>query len=290
MRRRILVGVVGWAWALAPLAGREVQGGLDPARVKEGEAIFAKSCAIAYCHGKEGGPGRAPALRERTWEVRELRDTIRDGVPNSSMPNWDDKLTPLQIEAVVAYILAISGTPPAAKPKAADPPAAGPAAAIPDRVVGSPARGEELFFQTGERGCAGCHAIDGKGNAVGPDLTGSSRREARALLEDIVDPAARVAPEHARVRITMKDGEKISALRQEETDAALRVFDLAGIPPSLRRLRKDAIASIEPDRAPAMPARYGEILTLRQLLDLVSFLKSSGAAAPVRVSYRDVVR
>jgi len=277
--------------ALAPVLRAQPAPNLkDSKLVSEGEALFAKNCSVPYCHGREGTTGRAPALRDRAWQVKELRETIARGVPNSAMPNWDDKLSDRQIWAVAAYILSISAevparaTPPAGPP----PPAPAPAADLPESLVGSAARGEEIFFQPGERGCAVCHTIDGKGNSVGPDLTGAARREARDLFRAIVFPGARVDPGRPLLGITMKDGEKISALKHEETASALRVYDLASLPPALRRLPKDQIQSIEPQRRPAMPARYGEIYTLRQLLDIVSFLKSSGAPAAARVTFLDI--
>ena len=90
------------------------------------------------------------------------------------------------------------------------------------------------------------------------------------------------------LRIVMKDGEKILGLKQEETPAAVRVFDMSRVPPVLRRLAKEKIQSVEPQTRSAMPERYGEIYTLRELLDLVSFLKSSGAPSAVRVSFLDI--
>lgn len=39
---------------------------------------------------------------------------------------------------------------------------------------GDPGRGEELF---GEKGCNGCHRINGVGGEVGPDLTGVFKRD-----------------------------------------------------------------------------------------------------------------
>jgi hypothetical protein len=214
------------------------------------------------------------------------------------MPNWNDKLSERQLRAVVGYILSIAGESPAKDTTA--PPAAGAEKAeksseaqdsnlLPESIVGDPGRGEQLFFEsTRDRGCAGCHAIDGKGNAVGPDLSGSSRKGAREIFRDIVYPDASVDTRQQLLRLTMKDGEKILGLKQEESPTSLRVFDLGGSPPVLRRLSKDRIQAVEPLRQSGMPARYGEIYTLRELLDLVSFLKSSGAPSPVKVTFLDV--
>ena len=269
----------------------------DPQPISEGDKVFAQNCSVTYCHGREGASGRAPSVKDKKWEVTRLRKVIMEGIPNTSMPNWNDKLTERQISAVIAYILSISGEKPAkSQPSATGvapennmPALMAPAATLPESLVGDPARGEQLFFAAGERGCAGCHVIDGKGNPVGPDLTGSARRNARALFGDIVFPGAALdAGKPPLLRIVMKDGEKILGLKQEETPAAVRVFDMSRIPPVLRRVAKEQIQSVEPQTQSAMPERYGEVYTLRELLDLVSFLKSSGAPSPVRVSFLDI--
>jgi putative heme-binding domain-containing protein len=268
----------------------------DPRLIAEGDSVFAKSCSIPYCHGKQGTPGRAPALNDRKWDIAQLHQVILKGVPNSSMPNWDDKLSEREIWAAVAYVLSISADALPDKNAAARPAAqsgrtetsALSTGALPESLIGVPARGEELFFAPGEKGCAGCHTIDGKGVGVGPDLTGYSRKSALELYRDIVFPGAHVDSAQQLVRISMKDGEKILGLKKEETTAAIRLFDLGGSPPVLRRLAKDQIQQIDIQTQSAMPSRYGEIFTLRQLLDLVSFLKSSGAASPARVTFLDL--
>ena len=55
--------------------------------------------------------------------------------------------------------------------------------------VGSAEKGEEIF----QGNCAGCHTI-GKGNLVGPDLSGVTiRREENWLIKQIKDPDGLVA-------------------------------------------------------------------------------------------------
>lgn len=271
----------------------------DPMLISEGDKVFSTTCSIAYCHGKEGSAGRAPGVRDRKWEVAQLHKIIREGIPKTSMPNWDDKLSERQIWAVVAYILSLSAeadtksstgiVPSPSIPKNSTSSAAKAPETLPDSLVGNPARGEELFFDSSaEKGCAGCHSIGGKGNSVGPDLTGISQKTARDIFRDIVFPSARVDITQQALRITMRDGERILGFKQEETTAAIRVFDMGSIPPVLRRLAKDQIQTVEPYSESTMPSRYAETYTLRQLLDLVSFLKSSGAPAAVNVTIFDI--
>ena len=268
----------------------------DSKLIAEGESTFAKACSIPYCHGKDGSAGRAPALRDRNWEPSELHKIIREGIPNTSMPNFNDKLGVTQIWAVVAYVLSISRAAaqevhPPINPSPQNPPAI--SVNLPASLIGNPTRGEELFFassqgKANEKGCAGCHSIDGKGNSVGPDLTGLARKKPKDLFRDIVFPNAQVDSAYRTIRIRMKDGETILGLKQEETSTALRVHDTSSNPPVLRRLPNDQIQTVEPQSHSVMPSGYGAVYTLRQLLDLVSFLKSSGAAAPVKVNFLDL--
>ena len=49
-------------------------------------------------------------------------------------------------------------------------------AAVPSQVE----RGEALFFEA-QTGCANCHALKGKGTAVGPDLMGIGKLPPAAI-------------------------------------------------------------------------------------------------------------
>src|SRR5262249_12524486 len=56
---------------------------------------------------------------------------------------------------------------------------------------GDPRRGATLF----DRHCQPCHQHQGKGQRVGPDLSGIAGRAPDALLSDILDPNREVAPD-----------------------------------------------------------------------------------------------
>ena len=147
----------------------------DPKLIAEGDAVFAKSCSIPYCHGKEGTAGRAPALNNRKWDIAQLHQVILKGVPNSSMPNWDDKLSEREIWAAVAYVLSISADaspdknappPPAAQSGRTAQPAVS-AGALPESLVGLPSRGKSSSSRPAKRGV--------------PDATQSMVRESRSV-------------------------------------------------------------------------------------------------------------
>jgi cytochrome c oxidase cbb3-type subunit III len=84
------------------------------AEQKNGEALFQANCA--FCHGADGtgknwiGQFMEPKARDLTaytaseMSTQRLRQTIRDGLPGTSMPAWQHVLKPAEIEAVTAYV------------------------------------------------------------------------------------------------------------------------------------------------------------------------------------------
>lgn len=90
-----------------------------------GKAVFNTFCA--QCHGREGGLGAAgyPVLSDDVWlwggDMDSIYFTIAHGIRNtesdearySEMPAFgrDELLEPEQIDAVVNYVMSLSGTP-----------------------------------------------------------------------------------------------------------------------------------------------------------------------------------
>jgi cytochrome c oxidase cbb3-type subunit 3 len=82
---------------------------------KMGEALFQKNCA--FCHAPDGtgknwiGSFLEPHPRNltdpenmREMSAERLRDTIRSGLPNTTMSAWKSVLNPSQIDSIVVYI------------------------------------------------------------------------------------------------------------------------------------------------------------------------------------------
>src|SRR5437899_2755609 len=64
------------------LAGAALAWPQDLAEVlKQGEQVFAKSCATGYCHGVRGGPGGAPRLVGRHFDQTYISNVVARGVP-----------------------------------------------------------------------------------------------------------------------------------------------------------------------------------------------------------------
>ena len=72
--------------------------------------------------------------------------------------------------------------------------------------------GRALF----EKGCASCHTLFGSGGKIGPDLTGSDRKNLNYLLENIIDPSASVAQSYQNSIIALDDGRLMTGVIVEE--------------------------------------------------------------------------
>lgn len=209
--------------------------------VARGDQLFAQGCAVGYCHGTAGAAARSPRLRGRTFEREYLVKVIRDGIPNSAMPAWGDRLTDDDISALVAYVQTLAtatGDGPA-------PVEAGGAAAA---VAGKDAdlapevrQGKELFYdpQRMQR-CSNCHRLQGIGTAVSVDLMKLSKQQ---LAADAVNVLRYGRPRRVR-GVVLKDGERFPGVVVERGAAETLVYDLKSVPPVLRSLQNGEIQGL----------------------------------------------
>ncbi len=292
--RPLFQGVLLTTVALALCGPRQVSAASDP--VTDGAILFAKNCSVGYCHGKGGSAGRGPRLRGRTFSNRYLYRTIEEGIPASSMGGWKGMLTDVQIGALVAYIRSLAKPQPApgviSSAGAAVAPAPTPArqSTQTPALAGDPILGRELFFEsTQPHNCGCCHQVDGIGGTVGPDLTSLSARSAAEILLDIVFPDAVLLDRWKLIELQTVDGEKLKVLHVGDSTRRVKLYDVSSSPPVLRAIKKEKIQSTKPLQRSAMPADYGERYTLKQLLDLVSYLKT-GTGTAVAVTVEDLLR
>lgn len=136
-----------------------------------------------------------------------------------------------------------------------------------DPAKADAARGAEIFA----RNCAVCHAIEGKGGLIGPQLDGVGSRGADRLLEDILDPNRNVDRAFRVNVITLKNGSVATGLPRSETDSDL-LLSAADASAAETRVAKAEIAERKETETSLMPAAFGEILPPSQLNDLIAFL------------------
>ncbi|GAA6209453.1 cytochrome-c oxidase, cbb3-type subunit III [Cognatishimia sp. WU-CL00825] len=86
---------------------------MDASLVADGAMVFEENCAS--CHGDTGLGDRdqgAPNLADAIWLFGGDFDSIRETVYSSRfgvMPNWDERLTEAQINAVATYVHQLGG-------------------------------------------------------------------------------------------------------------------------------------------------------------------------------------
>ena len=130
-------------------------------------------------------------------------------------------------------------------------------------------RGQEIFLASPHAGsrCATCHSMEGRGRAVGPDirrLAGLSPKALRIAIKSTVTAYV--------VTANLRNGKKFPALKGEEDDKEIVLFDLSKIPPVEGTYQKSEISSYGANMNWKHPPASEE-LTDQQLADLIGYFR-----------------
>ncbi len=257
---------VGAARAQNPYAG-------NAKAAKAGEYEFRINCALCHGLGAHGG-GRGPDLtraqKKHTHNDAEMFQVISNGIPGTVMPANGTNgqgvgMTDEEIWQIITYIRS-QEVKASAKP------------------LGNAAHGKTLFYS--DANCSLCHMVNGKGGRVGPDLSavgGSRTRE--ALIDSVRNPSRRLAwgltestkefpQEYETVTLVTNDGKEIKGVTLNEDSFTVQVMDMNE---QLHLLEKDKLRSFEKSRESAMPKYGTDVLSDKDLEDIVAFLASAGA-------------
>ena len=157
-------------------------------------------------------------------------------------------------------------------------------------AVGDPERGRKTFESMG---CGSCHTVgDRHAVSIGPDFTKiGDYRNWTWLAQSIIDPNAEVGANWHSATVYLKPDEAASddpwgddavegsvtgVIREKTAD---KVVLLVGHD-RYRAIAADRIDHIEVEKDTRMPNNYTELMTFRQLADVVSYLESLHASAP----------
>jgi putative heme-binding domain-containing protein len=266
-------------WPSQALTGQQGEKLKDPGFIAAGAKLFLPNCSSAYCHGSGGKGGGAPPLRDKGLEAAYLFKTISNGISGSPMRAFKSELSEEKIWQLVAYIMspAKAGEMNAAAGSGSAPigTAAPASKSVGSTAAGDPVAGKSLFFDDSQqKSCQSCHSFQGMGASIGPDLSKLDARSARDLFLAIVMPGDARDERYRTVTITLKTGEKIIGIKKEEDADSVLLYDVSELPAVLRTVQKSEIAATEIANASAMPGDYAKVYTLKQLLDIVAFLKS----------------
>ena len=135
-------------------------------------------------------------------------------------------------------------------------------------------QGREMFHVAG---CSKCHAIAGEGSKLAPDLTEVHRRfQGAKLLEQILNPSARIHEDYQTYAVVTTRGESISGLVIEKTPDAFHLLPNPLLPEEITIVRRADVEEMQPSLVSTMPK--GLLLTLEkdEILDLLYFLEAGG--------------
>jgi putative membrane-bound dehydrogenase-like protein len=131
--------------------------------------------------------------------------------------------------------------------------------------------GRALFQKT----CSNCHVLYGVGRKLGPDITGSNRKNLDYLLENVVDPSASVGADFRAVTVVLDSGRILTGVISEQNERTL-TLQTAQEPVTLDRKQIDELKQTS---LSVMPDGLLQNLTADQIRDLIGYLMGTEQVA-----------
>ncbi|MEC9056259.1 MAG: hypothetical protein VX633_13170, partial [Verrucomicrobiota bacterium] len=141
--------------------------------------------------------------------------------------------------------------------------------------------GRKMF---GVGSCLACHRFHNEGGAVGPDLTAVyGKFSPHDLLESIVEPGKEISDQYGASVFNLRGGDRVVGRimnlnrRKDGTQGDVyRITTDMMRPNETKAIRAEEIVSIEPSGISMMPSGLLSTMTDDDILDLLSYLLSSG--------------
>lgn len=137
------------------------------------------------------------------------------------------------------------------------------------RGKGDAQAGMPLFEKT----CATCHKLHGKGNSIGPDLTGAERKDRLKLIVNIVDPNAEVRPQYISHIAVTNDGRVITGLLADSNAETVTLLDAKN---KRTVLSRSDLEELRESTVSLMPEKLLDQLTDQQIRDLLTYIQTDG--------------
>jgi hypothetical protein len=142
---------------------------------------------------------------------------------------------------------------------------------------GDAAAGQRIFFGAKVGTCSKCHTIDGRGSAVGPDLSKIRERIGSEgvewLLETILQPSKQMAPQYTPWQIVTTDGKTLIGLPRRKGGNQEAYLGIDGKEFSVKKpdieFHREMPTSI-------MPEGLLQSLTVQEVNDLMAFITVGG--------------
>lgn len=127
--------------------------------------------------------------------------------------------------------------------------------------------GRAVFTRT----CFVCHTLYGAGGIIGPDLTGSNRRDLDYLLHNIVDPSREIPNQYRTATVELNDGRVLAGIANQQDAKVVSVTtgnETVTVPRT--EIRKIAVSEIS-----MMPEGILNPLNDAEIRDLIAYLRGT---------------
>jgi putative heme-binding domain-containing protein len=137
-------------------------------------------------------------------------------------------------------------------------------------LAGDANRGRAIFNKSSAALCKQCHAVQGFGGTLGPDLTKIGKKyERKTLLETILDPSKAIAPEFIAYLLETQAGQVYVGFLVERTAEHVVLKDVQN---QRVRVATDQIESLVPQPKSLMPELVLSDVTPQDAADLLAYL------------------
>jgi putative membrane-bound dehydrogenase-like protein len=139
-------------------------------------------------------------------------------------------------------------------------------------LSGDANRGREIFFKSSAAQCNQCHAVNGFGSTLGPQLTNIGKKyERQALLETILQPSKAIAPEYIPYLLETTGGQVYAGFLIEKNDKFVVLRDIKN---QLISVPVDEVEALVEQQKSLMPELVLSQVTAQDAADLLAFLES----------------
>lgn len=119
--------------------------------------------------------------------------------------------------------------------------------------------------------CGSCHAMDGTGGQVGPDLSGIRNQPADAILLHVLVPDYEIAAGYQSYLVETRDGRTLTGRLESEAPNSVTLRD--GASQAHVILRSD-VTSMSASARSLMPSELERAMSEQDLADLIGYLKA----------------
>lgn len=135
------------------------------------------------------------------------------------------------------------------------------------QLSGNVDEGKKIYLDN----CSKCHMLQGKGFAVGPDLSTVANAGAEKILINVLDPNREVNPQYMNYTIDTYDLETHSGVIASESATSITLKRANGETDTILRVN---IENIRSDNLSIMPEGWEEAINKQQMADLIAYLSS----------------